>query len=109
MFIPCDYSAKLTFENRTSTNLTIKYNQSQIDHIELYQYDDFLDLGTISAGQTETLIGPIMGGMGAVPKVFLKAADPSGNIVWQNTWSGEDFFKLDEKGFKVVIDPRTQY
>jgi hypothetical protein len=90
MLLPaCDYVAILNIENRMSTDVTILYYELWSDDT----YPEPIESGTVPAGQTVSLPGPIINGIGGVSKFILEAKDPSGNIVWQKTWSGEEIAK----------------
>jgi hypothetical protein len=99
-----DQYSVITVENHTATQVTILYNEDQIEG-NGYKYSDFLNLGTIPAGQTAELRGPILGGIGAVPKVYLIAEDSFGKIIWEDTWSGEEFYDLNTQGLRVILNP----
>jgi hypothetical protein len=98
-----EQSAYLTVDNRMPVDVTLTF-------YAIFQNGDHSapeDLGTIPAGQTLRSRSIILGGIGAVPKVILKAEDPSGNVVWQKTWTGEEFVKLKDVEWKVVVSPET--
>jgi hypothetical protein len=102
----------LVFENRMPTDVTI-VNQDLNDYGEQFHEET---LGTVPAGQTEnmTLVIPAWKGSGAdslkrshTATIQLKAADPAGSVVWQKSWSRNDFWDLKKEGWKIVISPET--
>ena len=100
-----EYIVYLNIENKMPTDITIELTEILLDDGE---YTSTWHLGTIHAGQTEdTPTGFIFGGIGAMTNIILEAKDPSGNIVWKKTLTGEEFVKLRETGWKIVISPET--
>jgi hypothetical protein len=39
--------------------------------------------------------------------VIISAEDSSGNVVWQHTWTVEEFTKLGDIGWKIIISSET--
>lgn len=100
----CEPATKLTVDNRMATQLTII--QEGIGE-EGTRFDP-VTLGIVPAGQTvelPTLIPLRRGFIGWT--VLLKAEDPSGNIVWQKKWTFDEFLRLEEVGWKIVVSPET--
>ena len=102
MLTACDPDARLTVENRLPTDIVII-------HIDINSEGELFlqeELGTVPANQTTVMRYAIfLGNLGET--VIIKAQDPQGNIVWQKRWSDEDFWKLKDVGWKIVISPET--
>jgi hypothetical protein len=73
-------------------------------------------LGTVPAGQSEnlTLVIPTAKGRTAdgwertdAATIQLKAEDPAGSVMWQKSWSRDDFYDLKKEGWRIVISPET--
>ncbi|MBM4462211.1 MAG: hypothetical protein FJ012_02595 [Chloroflexi bacterium] len=100
----CQESVRLTVENQTSIDLTIMH--------EAYEKDgktfDRVSLGMVPAGQTVklhqwiTLTRSTLGWT-----VVLKAEDPSGQVIWQRSWSFKEFLELKKVGWKITISPES--
>jgi hypothetical protein len=39
--------------------------------------------------------------------VIIKAENPSGNVVWQKSWLYDEFIKLEDVDWKIVVGPET--
>lgn len=111
---PKDGYYHLVFENQVSTDVTI-VNQELNDEGEQIHEET---LGSIPAGQTEnlTLIIPTPNlkprnvddfKRSVVATIELKAKDVVGSVVWQKSWSLDDFYDLRKEGWKIVISPET--
>ncbi len=104
MLTGCEPATQLTVENRMATDVTIVIQRFDKGGAP----SDSETLGTVPAGQTVelpallTLSPDIIGWT-----VLLKAEDPSGNIVWQKKWPFEEFLKLEDVGWKIVVSPET--
>ncbi len=103
---------RLVFENQMSTDVTIM-NQDLNDRDEQF-YEE--TLGTVPAGQTQelTLVIPNPKGRtvdsfkrSVVATIQLDAKDPTGNVVWQKSWSMDDFWDLKKEGWRIVISLET--
>ena len=104
MFTGCEPATRLTVENRMVTDVTVVIQRFDKGGAP----SDSETLGTVLAGQTVklppllTLSPDIIGWT-----VLLKAEDPTGNIIWQKIWPFEEFVKLEEVGWKIVVSPET--
>ncbi|MBM4462210.1 MAG: hypothetical protein FJ012_02590 [Chloroflexi bacterium] len=103
--VACLGSARLTVENQMPVDLTIIH--------EPYGRDGKLSdvavvLGMVPAGQTVKLDEPIVLSEGTAGwTVVLKAEDPSGQVIWQRSWSFKEFRELKKVGWKITIPPLT--
>ena len=104
---------RLVFENQMSTDVTI-VNQDLNDKGEQF-YEE--TLGTVPAGQTEklTLVIPNPKGRtidsvkrSSTATIQVTAEDPAGSVVWQKSWSLDDFYDLKKEGWRIVISPETE-
>ena len=105
--VVADYSSVIIVENNTPTQVTIFYNSDQIEEGG-YKYTSFIDLGVVPAGETKELYGPFVGGFAAVPRVYLRARDYSGKIIWEDSWTGKEFGDLIDPStyaFRIVLNP----
>lgn len=99
-----DYAVHLTVENQMSTQVKLIFSETLENGAKPAPYS----LGTVPAGETaQTSGGIILGGIGSDKEVLIEAADPSGRVVWQKSWTGKEFVKLKDAGWKVVISPET--
>lgn len=103
---------RLVFENQMSTDVTI-VNQDLNDKGEQF-YEE--TLGTVPAGQTEelTLVIPNPKGRtvdsvkrSIAATIQVAAEDPAGIVVWQKSWSMDEFYDLRHEGWRIVISPET--
>ena len=98
----CEPCAELTIENRLDIDVTIVYGS-------IYSHGAYKEstVAVVPAGQTaETLcitLSPDISGV----TIILKAVDEDGNIVWEKSWSFEEFRELEEVDWKVVVSPET--
>jgi len=65
-------------------------------------------MGMIPAGKTK----PLERGFMLRPSIIgytitLMAKDPVGNVLWQKSWAYDEFIKLAEVGWKIVVGPET--
>ena len=98
-----EYVSQITVENNLDTDVTLLYNEIEIDGDD-YVYEDYIVNAFIPAGETVKARGQILVGIGAVPKVFLKALDSSGKVVWEGEWSGSEYYDLTIDGFYIVLN-----
>jgi len=106
MLVACivEQSVHLNIENQLSTDITLNFYTSQQNG----QLSVPRHLGVILTGQTGKTTGTIiLGGIGAEPKVIIQAEDSSGRVIWQKTWTGEEFVKLKDTGWKIVVSSDT--
>jgi hypothetical protein len=105
-FIGCiaDTSIHLNIDNQLSTDVTLSfYTIMQNGNLTAIR-----NLGIIHADKTEETTGAfILGGLGLEPKVILEAHDQFGSLIWEKTWTGADFVKLKDLGWKVTISSET--
>ncbi len=102
--IACIESTRLTVENQTSVDLTVIH--------ESYGSDGELirsrSLGVVLARQTVKLDEPIVLSKDTAGwTVVLKAADSSEQVIWQGTWSYEEFTELEDVDWEITIPPPT--
>jgi hypothetical protein len=103
---------RLVFENQMSVDVTIVNEDMNKNGEQFYQET----LGTVPAGQTEklTMVLPMPKGHSLdslnqtrVTTIQLKAEDPAGSVVWQKSWSKDEFWDLKKEGWRIVISPET--
>jgi len=95
--------AQLTIENRFDFDVTIL-------HEGIYPDGRHTGLGTMCvapAGQAIETRGFILGSGMIGETVIIKAEDPSGNVVWQKSWPYDEFIKLKDVDWKIVVSPET--
>ena len=104
MVTSCEPAVRLSVENLMVTDVTIVIQRFDKDGAP----SDSEILGTVPTGQTVklpplfTLSPDIIGWF-----VLLRDGDPAGNVVWQKSWPFEEFLKLRDVGWKIVISPET--
>lgn len=100
----CEPATRLTVENQMQTEL-------KIIHQAIYQNGSRSVesvVGTVPQGQTVQLPGLFTLSQDIIGDIVLiKAEDPTGVVVWQKSWSFDDFLKLKDVGWKIVISPET--
>ncbi len=104
MLTGCEPGAQLTVENQMTTEITVmsvRINESGTA-------TDTATLGTVPPEQTLKLpaIFPLRPDI-IGRTILIKTLDPSGNIVWQKSWTFEEFKKLKDVGWKIVVSPET--
>jgi hypothetical protein len=100
----CEPTAQLTVESKMPTNIVIVHEAINYKGVVFFRQE----LGTVPAGQTVKLQRYLLLNRDLVGWVVkLSAEDPSGKVVWQKTWDFEDFFKLEDVGWKIVVSPET--
>ena len=110
--IPKEKEYCLVFESQMSVDVTIVNQELNKNNEQLYQET----LGTVPAGQTEnlTLVMPnpkgrtvdsVLGSL--VETIQLKAADGAGSVLWQKSWSIDEFYDLRKAEWRIVISPET--
>jgi hypothetical protein len=95
--------ASLTVENRFDFDVTII-------HEGIYHEGEHSEpwiMGVAPAGQTVethgfTLRPGIIG-----ETVIIKAEDSSGNVVWEKSWPYDEFVKLKDVDWKIVVGPEA--
>ena len=99
MLTACEEDAKLTVENQMSVDIMIihvainKQGEQSLREV----------LGTVPAGQTIKLQYAIFLRRSVAGwTVLLKAEDPSGDIVWEESWPFDEFLKLKDVGRKML-------
>ncbi|MFC2018019.1 hypothetical protein ACFLTQ_01790 [Chloroflexota bacterium] len=98
----CEDSADLIIDNRTSVDLTIIHEALDKDGKLLHR----VALGTVSAEQTAKMDQTITLRRDHIGwTVVLKAEDTSEQVVWQRTWSYEEFLDLEDVDWKITISP----
>ncbi len=111
---PKDEYRHLVFENQMPTDVTILNQDFNEDGEQIYEET----LGTVPAGQTEnlTLVIPFpkLKGRTAdsikrslLATIQVTADDLAGNVVWQKSWSMNEFYDLRKEGWRIVISPET--
>ena len=99
----CEPGAKLIVENRFSTEVTIMYEGTFKT-----RPPERANWGIVPAGE----VRPLAKGFWLNPHavgytIWLQALDQSGNVLWQKTWTFEEFVKLEDVGWKIVVGPET--
>lgn len=96
-----EQSVHLIIDNQTKTDINLTFYVVQQDG----QLSSARILGVIHAEQIERTTGTvILGGIGLEQKVELRADDLLGNVIWQKTWSGQEFLKLKDSGWEIDIN-----
>ena len=104
MLTACDGAVKLIIENKMQTDIVITHTAIN----KQGEQSPRGELGTVPSGQTEKLQYAIFLRQDVAGwEILLKAQDSSGMIVWQKRWSFEDFLKLKDVGWKIVVSPET--
>lgn len=104
----------VAFENQMPTDVTIADQKLNKDD-KLISGET---LGAVPAGQTENLTlvipAPDMKNRNVdtmkrsvVDSILVTAEDSAGSIVWQKSWSMDDFYALRKDGWRIVISPET--
>jgi hypothetical protein len=97
-------SAFLIIENQMPRDVKILYSETFPDGKQSPRYS----MDTVLAGNTTQMTRSIiLGGIGALKNVVLQAEDSSGKVIWQKTWTGAEFVKLKDVGWKIVVSPET--
>jgi len=104
MLTGCEPATQLTVENRMATQVTIIEEGINDEGIHFSP----VTLGTVPSGQEVELptIIPLRRGIIGWT-MLIKAEDPSGNVVWHKSWSFDEFLKLKDVGWKIVVSPET--
>jgi hypothetical protein len=95
--------AYLTVENRFDFDITIVHEgiYSEGQHSEPWI------MGVVPAGETVKTHGFMISSGSLGETVIIKAEDPSGNVVWEKSWPYDEFVKLKDVDWKIVIGPET--
>lgn len=107
--LPKEKEFNLVFESQMSTDVTIVNQELNKDGEQIYKET----LGTVPAGRTDnlTLVIPIPKAdnfrESMVDTIQLKAADGAGSVLWQKSWSMNEFYDLRKEGWRIVISPET--
>lgn len=99
----CELVANLIINNQTNMPLTISDDALDKNWILMHSYV----LGTALPGEETTMSGLTIRRDIAGWTVRLKATDSNGEVVWQRDLSFEDFYKLEDVGWKITISPET--
>ncbi len=111
---PKDEYYHLIFENQMPMDVTILNQDFNEDGEQIYEET----LGTVPAGQTENLTlvipypKPKFGSPNSIKRSFpatiqMTADDLAGSVVWQKSWSMNEFYDLRKEGWRIVISPET--
>ena len=101
-----DYGAYLNVDNRFPVDVTLVLSITTQNG----QYAKPFSLGIIPASQTKDTRWMWVykrSDIGLFLKVLLEGEDSSGKVVWQKTWTGAEFVKLEDSGWKIVVSPET--
>jgi hypothetical protein len=98
-----DYSVDLVVENRLTIDVKVVYSHHYNDGTVNFVHTS----GNIAIGSTGKVKTGIINGISTVPQIVLQAEDSSGKVVWQKTWTGEEFVKLKDVGWIIVISSET--
>ena len=104
MLPACEPGARLTAENRFPFDVTVTIQPIHEDGRPRVTGI----VGIAPAGQTVVLERGVIlnrGNMGDT--VVLRAEDPGGKVVWEKSWPFDEFRKLEDVGWKIVIGPDT--
>lgn len=99
----CEQGFHLVVENQLSSDVTIIHEGIKKDGT----YAEPQVLMTVPFGKTvkmdkSLLLRPASIGY----TVILKAEDPSGKVVWEKSWPYEEFKKLEDVDWKIIIEPQ---
>ncbi len=94
-----DYSVDLHIKNQTSTGVFVTYTEYSKNGSVAFVKTSNL----IPAGQNGTVRTGIINGIAALPKISLQAKDAAGRVIWEQSWTGSEFAKLQDVGWKVSI------
>ena len=101
-FCIAEPGARLNIENQFDFDVTIV---QEAIHSNGEHYAE--SVGIAPAGQTvETRVFMVRPGI-IGETVIIKAEDPSGNVVWQKSWPYDEFIKLEDVDWKIVVGPET--
>jgi len=103
LLVACEPGTHIIAENRMATEITVLHEAINSKGKVFYS----TTWGKVPAGQTAELKLIMLSRDQIGSTVVLKAEDPSGNIVWQRSWPFEEFWKLKDVGWKIVISPET--
>jgi len=102
--ISCDFVVNLNIENHMPFDIQVIYSEHYSNGRVIYRHASDI----IPVGKTGTIGSGIINGISAVAQIVLQAEDPSGKVVWQKTWSGQEFGKLATSGpFNIIVSPET--
>lgn len=102
MLTACDPIAILTVENKMPTDIVVIHEDINREGESLLREE----IGKVSANQTAKMSYAIfLGNIGET--VIIEAEGSLGNIVWQKSWSADEFLKLNDVGWKIVVSPET--
>ena len=100
----CERGIHLRVENRLDTDVILSY--TTIDKNGSPSVPVLLGgIPRGQEGQSRTVI--VLGQESEVAVVNLIAQDSSNTLVWQNAWSYQDFLKLSQSGWKVLLSQDT--
>ncbi len=104
MFTACEEVAKLIVSNKMPTDVVIIHESIDTEGKVFLEEE----IGMAPAKQTKEMTYALVLRRGIIgDTVLLKAKDPAGNIVWQKSWSFNEFYKLKEVSWKIVVSPET--
>jgi len=110
--LPKEKDYHLVIESQIPTDVTVMNQEMNDEGERIYEET----LGSVPAGQTEnlTLVMPLPKvsttdsiKRSMVATIQLEAKDPAGNVVWQRSWSMDEFYDLRKAEWRIVISPET--
>ena len=97
-------SARVNVDNQMAIPVTIVH-EGISEHGAHYSP---VTLGTVPVGQTVTLPVVLILRRDIIGRtIVLRAQDSSGNVVWKKAWPFEEFVKLEQVGWKILVSPET--
>ena len=97
--VGCSSTVDLKLKNGLSSDVNISYSYYKDSGIPaVSRVSD-----TLRAGQSGTLPTGISENDSTITKVVIQAMDAKGNIVWEKTWTGEEFNKLLKSGQRNIL------
>ncbi|MGD9394233.1 MAG: hypothetical protein PVJ81_04715 [Dehalococcoidia bacterium] len=98
----CEPGAQLIIENRLDIDVTIV-------HEAIYSNGshDRRIIAVVPAGETEETLGFMLSWDIIGNTILLEAVDEADNIAWQRSWSFEEFLKLRDVEWNIVVSPET--
>ena len=98
----CDGNARLTVENQMNTEIIIFHEDISGSGDSLIREE----IGRVPANQTAEMQYDIfLGTLGET--VIIQAEDLQRNIIWQRSWTREEFLKINDVKWNIIVSPET--
>ena len=98
----CEPGAELTFENRTNVDVSVFHEAVYLPSGNSRR----IRLGDVPAGhivKPEVVVVLLRSTAG--DRLVFKAEDAAGRVIWQQTWSFEEFLDLERSDWYICICP----